>query len=252
MHLWGKMAAQQHMHQQSQQAQHHLSSHSSPASNSGLASNLRPLYFSASNKPNLPSAYGGTALSALLSGKHSVSSYSPSSSLSSLPGSPVLGPKGSGQKEREQQREKEQQQAMLAAMASQTVFRKLGSAFWEAFTGSSSSSSGLSGSSSSASSSSYSAYSPHSGNWDQDKVQRVLEGKAVLRVVDVEPPTAAVAPAAAAAVVPTPVSAAPTPASPRVSAKWCDDAAAKRCAAKAAVCDILEESMRSLTLGKGA
>ena len=164
----------------------------------------------------------------------------------------MLGPKGSGQKEREQQREKEQQQAMLAAMASQTVFRKLGSAFWEAFTGSSSSSSGLSGSSSSASSSSsYSAYSPHSGNWDQDKVQRVLEGKAVLRVVDVEPPTAAVAPAAAAAVVPTPVSATPTPASPRVSAKWCDDAAAKRCAAKAAVCDILEESMRSLTLGKG-
>jgi hypothetical protein len=180
-----------------------------------------------------------------------VSSYSPSSSSSpsSLPGSPVLGPKGSGQKEREhQQREKEHQQAMLAAMASQTVFRKLGSAFWDAFTGSSSSSSPLS--TSSASSSSYAAYHPHPGNWDQDKVQRVLEGKAVLRVVDVEPPTAAVA---AAAAVPTPVSApTPTPASPKVSAKWCDDAAAKRCAAKAAVCDILEESMRSLTLGKGA
>lgn len=243
MHLWGKMAAQQHMHQQSQQAHHH----SSTTSNSGLASNLRPLYFSASNKPNLPSTspYGGAALSALLSGKHSVPSYSysPPSSSSSLPGSPVLGPKGSA---RDQQREKEQQQAMLAAMASQTVFRKLGSAFWDAFTGSSSSSSPLSASSSP------SPYYHHPGNWDQDKVQRVLEGKAVLRVVDVEPPTAAAAaplPTASAVSV-----SAPTPASPKMSAKRGgvpEDGGVKRCAAKAAVCDILEESMRSLTLGKG-
>lgn len=235
MHLWGKMAAQQ---QQSQQPHHHSTS---TTSNSGLASNLRPLYFSASNKPNLPSAYGGTALSALLSGKHNVSSYSysPPSTSSSLPGSPVLGPRNPA---KEQQREKEQQQAMLAAMASQTVFRKLGSAFWDAFTGSSSSTSSLA---SSSSASSPSPYYHHSGNWDQDKVQRVLEGKAVLRVVDVEPPTAT-----AAAAAPTPVSA---PASPRISAKRVqDDGTAKRCSATAAVCDILEESMRSLTLGKGA
>jgi len=51
--------------------------------------------------------------------------------------------------------------AMLAAMASQTVLRKLGSVFWDAFTRVFSSS---------------------------DKVKRVLEGKAVVRVVDVDRP----------------------------------------------------------------
>ena len=82
----------------------------------------------------------------------------------------------------------------------------------------------------------------HPGNWDQDKVQRVLEGKAVLRVVDVEPPTtAASVPAATASVV-----SAATPSSPKVS----PPEPRKKCAA--AVCDILEESMRSLSLGKGA
>ena len=50
---------------------------------------------------------------------------------------------------------------MLAAMASQTVLRKLGSVFWDAFTRVFSSS---------------------------DKVKRVLEGKAVVRVVDVDRP----------------------------------------------------------------
>lgn len=52
-----------------------------------------------------------------------------------LPDSPVPGPKGPIRDV--QQREKEYQQAMLAA---QTVFKKLSSAFWDAFTGSSSSS----------------------------------------------------------------------------------------------------------------
>ncbi|KIM36670.1 hypothetical protein M413DRAFT_20462 [Hebeloma cylindrosporum] len=245
MDLWGKMAAQHHTHQQSQQAQHHLSN---SMSNSGLASNLRPLYFSASNKPNLPSAYGGTALSALLSGKHiassssSSSSYTPPSSSSSQPGSP-----------QQQQREKEHQQAMLAAMASQTVFRKLGSAFWDAFTGSSSSSSSPL-STSSASPSSHAMYH-HPGNWDQDKVQRVLEGKAVLRVVDVEPPTTASS-ASPPISTPSPTPAASAaPASPRMSSKRCgvqDESGVKKCMTAAAVCDILEESMRSLTLGKGA
>ena len=91
-----------------------------------------------------------------LSGKHSLSSnsYSPPSFPNSLPGSPMLerGPK------------------------------KLSSAFWDAPTGSSYSSP-LS-MSSSASPSSYAAYHHHPGNWDQDKVQRVLEGKAVLQEVD--------------------------------------------------------------------
>lgn len=88
----------------------------------------------------------------------------------------------------------------------------------------------------------------HPGNWDQDKVQRVLEGKAVLRVVDVEPPTtAASVPAATASVV-----SAATPSSPKVSPKRMQDEPRKKCATAAAVCDILEESMRSLSLGKGA
>lgn len=57
---------------------------------------------------------------------------------------------------------------MLASMASQTLLGKLGSAFWDAFSGGSTSNSKL----------------------DTDKVRRVLEGKAVLRVVDVDTPHA--------------------------------------------------------------
>ncbi|KAF8970399.1 hypothetical protein BDZ97DRAFT_1951713 [Flammula alnicola] len=164
-----------------------------------------------------PSAKNGSTLSALLSGKHASAYPSP-------PTSPLLTPKVvvSSSKEREmlQQREKEHQHAILAAMASQTVFRKLGSAFWEAFSGSSSSSSA--------------STSHAAGHWDQDKVQRVLEGKAVLRVVDVEPAT--------------------PPASPKprtaVSSKLLSPPLEEKKSCAGAVCDILEDSMRSLSLGK--
>ena len=75
----------------------------------------------------------------------------------------------------------------------------------------------------------------------------MLGGKAVLRVVNVEPPTAA-------AVVAPPTASAPTPVSPSMSSKGCgvqDDSEVKKCATKAAVCDILQENMQSFTLGKG-
>ena len=147
---------------------------------------------------------------------------------------------------------------MLAAMASQTLFRKLGNAVWDAFIGSPSHSSSSSSS---------------RGDWDADKVRKVLEGKAVLRVVDVEPATASTAAAVSASV-------SSTLSSPSASPKWSgvasrsslgqsrstagstssassslphatEDSSSKVCSkTKAAMVDILEESMRSLSLGK--
>jgi len=256
MHLWGKMAAQQQMHQQNQALQNHQNP-------SMLASSLRPHYFlSTSPKPNLPSSGYGSTLSALLSGKHNVP-YSSTSSTSypTPPTSPVLLPKGgaslpvpllhfssaTANQSPLSSSQKDQQHAMLAAMASQTIFRKLGNAFWDAFTGSSSSSSS----------------SLPRGDWDADKVRRILEGKAVLRVVDVEPVTV---PAAASASVSSTIS------TPSISPKWkgaasfgqlrssatltsshaTEDGSRTSCksAACTCVCEILEESMRSLSMGK--
>jgi bZIP-type transcription factor MBZ1 len=259
MHLWGKMAAQQQMQQQQQALQNHQTP-------SNLTSNMRPHFFSTSPKPNLPSSSGyGSTLSVLLSGKHNIPYFNPSSTSSSAyptpPASPLLLPKGvaslplpllhssqssSANSSTVSSSQKEQEHAMLAAMASQTVFRKLGNAFWDAFTGSSHSSSSR-------------------GDWDADKVRKVLEGKAVLRVVDVEPATV---PAAASAPVSSTLSTAST------SPKW-KGAASKaslgqlrsstssassnlphatedgcRTSCTACVCDILEESMRSLSMGK--
>lgn len=158
---------------------------------------------------------------------------------------------------------------MLAAMASQTLFRKLGSAVWDAFIGSPSHSSSSSSSSS-------------RGDWDADKVRKVLEGKAVLRVVDVEPATVSTAAAAAAAASVSSTQSTPSSS----SSKWTgvasrssssslgqsrstvastssssassssnlphatEDSNSNKMCCKAAVCDILEESMRSLSLGK--
>ncbi|PPQ67329.1 hypothetical protein CVT26_007250 [Gymnopilus dilepis] len=180
---------------------------------SGLAGNLRPHFFSPSAKGNLGysgSSYGST-LSALLSGKAASTSSvgSGAGAYPSPPASPQLNPKGSSstssssssaQKERErerereamQRREKEHQHAMLAAMASQTILGKLGQAFWDAFTGHSGSSPVGAGGAGGASSShatlgGSSGGVVNKGDWDTDKVQRVLSGRAVLRVVDVEP-----------------------------------------------------------------
>ena len=144
---------------------------------------------------------------------------------------------------------------MLAAMASQTVFRKLGNAVWDAFIGSPSHSSSSSSSSSSTSS---------RGDWDADKVRRVLEGKAVLRVVDVEPAATNVSGGAVSASVSNTHTTTTLPkwkgvaslgqlrtSSTSSNIPHATEEGSKMCSSsKSAVCDILEESMRSLTLGK--
>jgi len=219
MHLWGKMATQ---HSQSNQLHTSQTSHLS-----GLAGTMRPHYFSASSKSSSSSQtplYGGsTSLSALLSGKHAAASSYPSPPTS--PVAPIKVLANSSSREKDQQREKEHQHAMLAVMASQTIFKKLGSAFWDAFTGGSSSSSGLNSAGS------------QQAMWDVDKVKKVLEGKAVLKVVDIEPaPSSGVSLAKVAMRERT-----MAPSSP-VQDEW------KKCSST--VCDLLEESMRSLTLGK--
>src|SRR5258708_38152801 len=116
-------------------------------------------------------------------------------------------------------------------MASQTMLQKLGSAFWDAFVGSPSpSSSSLT--SSVAHTSSNLNNSDSRGNWDTDKVKRGLEGKAVLRVVDVDSlPLAA-------------------PSSSSNSVGSTTTSPTSTC--ERAVCELLEESMRSLTIGKKA
>ena len=166
MHLWGKMAQQQ-------AAQRHTASAQSPSSPpssspSGLAGNLRPHYFAKS-----------PTLTALLSGKSASSSSTPSSALASLsnlhhayptpPSSPPLAPKDAHTPT------PTPQQAVLATMASQTLASKLGSAFWDAFARPAPGGAvGAAGASA-------------KREWDADKVRRVMEGTAVVRVVDVEP-----------------------------------------------------------------
>ncbi|KAF8919462.1 hypothetical protein CPB85DRAFT_1549008 [Mucidula mucida] len=105
---------------------------------SGLASSLGPKFFQKSSP------------SSILSGKY----------LPSPPSSPVF------RAHSPPPLQTEQQQLMVAALASQTLLQKLGGAFWDAFSGSSSSSSNT--------------------TMDVDKVRRVLEGKAVVQIVDVE------------------------------------------------------------------
>lgn len=145
--------------------------------------------------------------------------------------------KGQSQKERE----REAQAAVLAVVASQTLFKKLGNAFWDAFSGSSSPSSSSSSSPSSSSSSS-SLPSTSRRNWDADKVRKVLEGKAVVRVVDVVDTLPS----------PPPPPPSTTTTTMMMNGVGCCESAKKKCEdVKCSVGEILEESMRSLTLGKG-
>lgn len=91
--------------------------------------------------------------------------------------------------------------AVAATIASQTLLYKLGSAFWEAFSG-----------------------SPNTSavkQWDAEKVRKVLEGRAVVKVVDVDAPAHSVSSTSSAK-----------------TDKCCRSL------------EILEESMRSLTLNK--
>jgi bZIP-type transcription factor MBZ1 len=219
MQLWTRLAQQQGQHQPNspQQHQQQPTSSSSPPL-TGLAASLRPHYFSSA-----------TAMrsSASLSGKHMLtSSFTPT--YPTPPSTPKL---GSSSASASSSSSPTPQQAALASMASQTLTQRLGSAFWQAFSGSSSSSP-LS------SSHPTSTSSPRVQPWDADKIRRVLEGTAVVRVVDVEQP---------------PSSAQNGGKTGNVAAKETTEgpACAKLCAtARETGLGVLEESMRALTLGK--
>jgi hypothetical protein len=170
MQLWTRMAQQQQQqqHQLAAASQYQQQQHPSSPPLSGLAANLRPHYFS--SIPAKRAAAAAPSLSSLLSGKHhphttsfaSVSSAYPTPPASPQPGSQMPTP----------------QHAALATMASTTLVQRLGSAFWQAF----------SGSSSPYPPSSHPTPGARAPAWDADKVRRVLEGTAVVRVVDVDPP----------------------------------------------------------------
>ncbi|KAF9811488.1 hypothetical protein IEO21_06572 [Rhodonia placenta] len=211
MQLWRNVAVQQqfrnhHAHQQQQQHQSHASPSPSPLSSpSGLASGLRPHFFSKQ----------GPTTSAVLSGKAATSSHPTSSVFSSSTHNVTANQPKS-------QPTPTPQQAMLASMASQTLVRKLGSAFWDAFAARPS---GVAASGRRA---------PQ--EFDADKVRRVMEGSAVLRVVDVEPQAQA-----NRAAVPQPASVRPPQTSQTSSCE-------RMCPIN--ITDLLEESMRTLSLGK--
>lgn len=118
-------------------------------------------------------------------------------------------------------------------MASQTLMQRLGGAFWQAFSGSSSSSSisGVCGTST----------TPRVPAWDADKIRRVLEGTAVVRIVDVEPPSTAKNGKEVAKEMEEMVQ----------QSQSQQQARGKICASarETGLC-VLEESMRALTLGK--
>lgn len=128
--------------------------------------------------------------------------------------------------------EREAQAAMLAVVASQTVLKKLGNAFWDAFSGSPSPSINAVPS------------SLQTKNWDVDKVRKVLEGKATVRVVDVDPFANARMSSSG-----LPMTATYTAAPNSGIALGTMSSAGNSGTCCMNVTDLLEESMRSLTLG---
>ena len=202
MQLWGKMAAQQHVHP----PQTHTPPNSPPLESSGLASGLRPHFFIGPTKMGGILSPQASAIG-IGAGVQSLPSSSTPPTQSSLSNT-TTGPT--------------REQAVIAALASQTLLGKLGQAFWDAFSGSSSTSS----------SSHLTPTSAAMGKqWDADKVRKILEGRAVLKVVDVEPPQHVASSATL-----------------QVSSAQKDKS--KSGGQYCALTDILEESMRSLTLGK--
>ncbi|CAL1708824.1 unnamed protein product [Somion occarium] len=205
MQLWTRMGQQQALLRQQQQAQQ---AKEQPSPLNGLASGMRPHYF----------AKTSPTLSALLSGKSAASAYP------TPPASPRMSHTPASTPTPQPQATPTEQQAMLAAVASQTLVRKLGSAFWDAFSGSSSSS------------------GPSiRKDWDAEKVRKVLEGKAVVRVVDVDPQPQQPSPK------PAPVS---ERSSPSASPKMLPVADKKNCggACFTGVTNLLEEGIRNMHL----
>ncbi|KAJ8495774.1 hypothetical protein ONZ45_g12720 [Pleurotus djamor] len=195
MQLWGRMAAQYHHHQHQQAASPNMPKQQQQQHLSGLAGSLRPAFFAPSSKANAPAASGppppytpyaaGTVgagpLSALLMGK-SAASFKSSSYSTTKKDIKVEEKEATLQQYAQFQRDRENQQrdAVVAAIATQTLLKRLGSAFWDAFSGHASASSAPS-------SSGGVPPRPFTAKWDAEKVRKVLEGKAVLKVVDVEP-----------------------------------------------------------------
>jgi len=170
-----------------------------PAPVTGLTAGLRPHYFV---PPRAPSS----SISSVLSGKHTSTYPSP-------PSSPKLGPAPfASPKELPTP-----QQALLATMASQTLLQRLGSAFWQAFTADAASTE-----------TTLDACVP---TWDADKIRRVLEGKAVVRVVDVEPEEKVRAASVSTQTLP--------------GEEKTRESSTERC-----VTPVLEDSMRALSLGR--
>ncbi|KAF8318649.1 hypothetical protein DL93DRAFT_2095035 [Clavulina sp. PMI_390] len=190
MQLWAQMAAaktlQAHAQAQQQQEQQQGSQNrfAQPSysqqqqqqqnnSGSDLLRSVKPAYFQGSSnsvkqEPTSPKS----TLAALLSGKASVTSSSSSSSRRSA-SSPLAQSSSTAP-------QPTQQQAFAAALASQTLLSRMSSAFWDAFSGSSAPSSSQVGPSSS-------RMAAPARSWDAEKVRKVLEGRAVVRVVDVDP-----------------------------------------------------------------
>ena len=175
MNLWSNVGTQKQLQQQQQQPHHtpHLT---------GLAAALPIHHFAATTKPS--TSLVGSSKAA----KHTTPALTLEPSSKATP-----------------------QEAVLASLASQTLLTKLGSAFWDAFSG-----------------------QPPRKGVDADKVRKVLEGKAVVKVVDVDEPTSQ-----------QKLKRATTSTSPNICQKSVD---LKSCQARAT--ELLEESMRSLSISK--
>ena len=202
MHLWAQLAREAGARQQQQQqpvvGQFHqlpATSAATPVSNN-LLDGLRPAWHVASHSNN-----GGdkdkdkspkSTLAALLSGKSASSSGNTMSPLGLVtrPTSPRGGATslqdataGSGIRKSSLSQQPTQQQAFAATLAGSSLLSRLGNAFWDAFSGTTHPHSALS----SVSSSNGSGLTNNAkSSWDADKVRKVLEGKAVVRVVDVD------------------------------------------------------------------
>jgi len=212
MQLWTRMAQQQQQLPGTSAYQHQQPASPSPPPLTGLAANLRPHYFTSAQSVRSASATP-PPFSSLLSGKPHHSN-APAAALAQMP---------------------TPQHAALATMASQTLMQRLGSAFWQAFSGAPN------------------PYSPSSSHlasggarapaWDAEKVRRVLEGTAVVRVVDVDPPLSVASAVEAAVVV------AEAKESKGVQTQT-HNPCCSLSAARETGLSVLEESMRALTLGK--
>ncbi|KAJ7056165.1 hypothetical protein C8F01DRAFT_1156996 [Mycena amicta] len=189
---------------------------------SGLAARMGPKYLSS------PASGSSSSSSSSNSNANSLAATLAGLSLSGKPttGAGLLLSQRQREKERDTSTQKDREAAMYAAMASQTLVRRLGGAFWDAFSGSErASGSGLASGSKGLGGAAL----------DTEKVRKVLEGKAVVRVVDVDLPPTPKMPSASVSAATTTTTAAPS---------------TSKCYQCPSVADVLEESMRSLTLGK--